>query len=148
MNRSVYNKFAIAVAAILATAGAIAAESRISADQAFDRVQKGQLTLIDIRSPQEWRKSGIPKGSKPITMHNPGGRRAFKNEILKAVNGDLNRPIALICAVGGRSHWAQRFLRKQGFTNVQDVSEGLFGRGKDLPGWLKRGLPLTPCAKC
>lgn len=125
-----------------------AAELRINADEAYRRVVAGELTLIDIRAPQEWEKSGIPKGSLAITMHNPSGKEAFRNEILKAIEGDSSRPIALICAVGGRSRWAQKFLAKSGFSNVQDVSEGMFGRGKQMPGWLKRGLPVEPCPNC
>ena len=35
-----------------------------------------------------------------------------------------------------------------GFTNVMDVAEGMFGRGKTQPGWLKRGLPVEPCLDC
>jgi len=125
-----------------------AAEKRISAVEAYNGVVNGSLTLIDIRSPGEWQKSGIPKGSIPITMHNPAGKTAFKNAILAAVRGDKKRPIALICAVGGRSHWAQSYLEKHGFTQVADVAEGMFGRGKTMPGWLKRDLPVEPCRDC
>lgn len=138
----------LAALAPLAPLAAAAAETRISAAQAYENVVNGSVTLIDIRSPQEWRKSGIPKGSLPVTMHNPSGREAFKDAILRAVNGDKSRPIALICAVGGRSHWAQRYLSKNGFTNVSDVAEGMFGRGRTQPGWLKRGLPVEPCRDC
>lgn len=125
-----------------------AAETRISAIEAYNGVVNGSLTLIDIRSPQEWEKSGIPKGSIPITMHNPAGKAAFKKAILDAVKGNKKSPIALICAVGGRSHWAQTYLKKNGFTQVVDVSEGMFGRGKTMPGWLKRKLPVEPCQSC
>ncbi len=125
-----------------------AAEKRISAIEAYNGMVNGSLTLIDIRSPGEWEKSGIPKGSIPITMHNPAGKAAFKNAVLEAVKGDKMRPIALICAVGGRSHWAQGYLKEHGFTQVADVAEGMFGRGKTMPGWLKRDLPVEPCNNC
>ena len=128
--------------------GAQAAEKRMSAIEAYNGVVNGSLTLIDIRSPGEWEKSGIPKGAVPITMHNPRGKEAFKKAVLAAVNGDKERPIALICAVGGRSHWAQGYLKKNGFTQVVDVSEGMFGRGKTMPGWLTRNLPVEPCDPC
>ena len=142
----------IAVALIIGQFGgqfaAQAADKRISAIEAYNGVVNGSLTLIDIRSPQEWEKSGIPKGSIPITMHNPAGKSAFKKAVLAAVKGDKMRQIALICAVGGRSHWAQGYLKKHGFTQVVDVSEGMFGRGKTMPGWLKRDLPVEPCKSC
>lgn len=142
----------IAVALVFGQLGgqiaAQAAEKRISAIEAYNGVVNGSLTLIDIRSPGEWEKSGIPKGSIPITMHNPAGKAAFKKAVLAAVKGNKKRPIALICAVGGRSHWAQGYLKEHGFTQVVDVAEGMFGRGKTMPGWLKRDLPVEPCKSC
>ena len=137
-------------AVLLAFSATVAwgAESRIHADEAYALVVNGDLTLIDVRSPQEWQKSEIPKGSLAISMHDPGGKEAFRDAVLKAVSGDKKRPIALICAVGGRSSWAQRYLKSEGFTTVLDVSEGMFGRGKTMPGWLKRGLPTEPCPDC
>ncbi len=133
---------------VLAASAGHTAEPRIGADEAYRRTTAGELTLIDIRTPQEWRKSGIPRGSVPISMHQSGGKEAFKKAILAAAKGNMERPIALICAVGGRSQWAQRYLSKAGFTNVQDVTEGMFGRGKQQPGWLNRGLPVDPCPNC
>lgn len=125
--------------------GAEAAEKIVRADEAYELSIKNRLTVIDIRSPREWLESGVPKGARTITMHNPTGKRAFLETVRAAVAGDTARPIALICAVGGRSCWAQRFLTKNGFSRVSDISEGVFGRGKDKPGWLKRGLPVDSC---
>lgn len=124
----------------------LAADGIISAEQAYSEATNETLTLIDIRSPKEWPESGVPKGSKTITMHNPNGREAFLEAIRSAVSNDLSRPVAVICAVGGRSRWARRYLTKNGFSNVVDVSEGVFGRGPGLPGWIKRGLRLEKCA--
>jgi len=117
----------------------------IPADEAFTLLINKKLILIDIRSPKEWAESGIPKGAKAITMHKPGGKTAFLRAVQDAVAGNSDQPIALICAVGGRSKWARRFLADNGFTNVADVSEGMFGRGSGKPGWIKRGLPVEPC---
>lgn len=124
---------------------ALAAEKIISAQEAYDLSVKNRLTVIDIRSPQEWLKSGVPKGARTITMHDPRGKRAFLKAIREAVSGDTTHPIAVICAVGGRSHWVRRFLTQNGFSNVVDISEGLFGRGDKKPGWLNRQLPIESC---
>jgi rhodanese-related sulfurtransferase len=75
-------------------------------------------------------------------MHDPNGVDGFYAAVLSAVGKDKNRPIALICAAGNRSRWAQAFLADKGFKNIQNVGEGLFGNST-LPGWLKRGLPTT-----
>lgn len=142
-------KFGFALALLLLVTGTAAADAvRITADSAYDGVRGGQLTLIDIRSPEEWRDSGLPAGALAITMHDPGGKEAFAKAVLRAVKGDKTKPIAVICAVGRRSRWAQNFLTKQGHVQVRDVSEGMFGRGKHLPGWIRRGLPVERCPRC
>ena len=136
------------VAALLHSGTVSANEGRVTADSAYAHAHAGKLTLIDIRSPEEWRRSGVPAGALMISMHAPGGEAAFAKSILRAVGGDKSKPIAVICAVGVRSRWAQRFLARQGHTSVQDVSEGMFGRGKHLPGWIRRGLPIEACTAC
>ncbi|MBG06617.1 MAG: sulfurtransferase [Rhodospirillaceae bacterium] len=127
--------------------GATAGEPTIAAPQAFDRAVKGDLVLIDVRSPQEWRRTGIGKTVHPITMHDPNGLEAFYYNVLKTVGGDKTKPIALICARGNRSDRMQSFLKAQGFTQVLDISEGMLGR-PGAPGWLARNLPTEPCSKC
>lgn len=113
----------------------------LTAPEAWAESQKGKLVLIDVRSPGEWRQTGIPKGARTITIHDPGGIPAFIAKIKAAVKGDRSTRIALICAAGGRSHRAQAALRLAGFTNVVNVSEGMVGRGAGEPGWLRRKLP-------
>lgn len=133
-------------AVVAVDSGALADGPIISAPAAQAKLSAGELLLIDIRSPREWSQTGIPKGALPITMHNPEGKRAFLDAIDAAVDSDRSREIALICAVGGRSRWAQGFLAKHGFTRVSDVSEGMLGRGSRNPGWIKRGLPVQSCS--
>lgn len=117
-------------------------DGTISATDAYKASQEGAVTLIDIRRPSEWSDTGIPQGAQAITMHDENGPASFLENIRKAVNGDQTAPIALICARGVRTRWAQRFLTANGFTNVLNVSEGMFGRGSK-PGWLRRDLPVS-----
>lgn len=124
---------------------AAAAETILTADEAYDLSIKNELTVIDIRSPREWLESGVPSGARAITMHNPGGKQAFLAAVRAAVSNDTSRPIAVICAAGGRSRWARGFLTDNGFSQVSDISEGMLGRGTAGPGWLKRGLPIDVC---
>jgi rhodanese-related sulfurtransferase len=136
-------QFALVLCIALTLSGVAHSEPfLLSADTAYLRAQSGGITLIDIRSPAEWHKTGVPSGAIPVTMHDPDGVEAFYAAVLSAVGKDKNSPIALICAAGNRSRWAQAFLAGKGFKNIQNVSEGLFGNNK-LPGWLKRGLPTT-----
>lgn len=134
---------ALAVAACLMALPAAAADE-VAAPQALEQAQAGQLTIIDIRTPDEWRQTGVVPGAKRVDMYMAGGPAAFLNGILAAAGGDKSAPVALICRTGNRSAKAAAFLRSQGFTSVVDIGEGMAGSGKG-PGWLKRGLPVQPC---
>ena len=125
----------------IAATPAAASESILNAPQAWAQAQAGKLILIDVRSPSEWRQTGIPKGARAVTIHNPAGLSAFVAKVIAAVGGNRAARIALICAAGVRSHRAQTILRLAGFTNVVNISEGMMGRSAALPGWLRRKLP-------
>lgn len=127
---------------------ALAAGDILSAPDAAAQAARGEAVIVDVRSPREWRKTGVPGGAKRVTIHNPDGVKAFLAEMLAAVGGDPTKPIALICASGVRSVRAQRILSANGFTNARNVSEGMQGRPDAGPGWLKRGLPVDPCPEC
>ncbi len=119
----------------------------ITAEEAARRAAAGEILVIDVRSPGEWRQTGVPKGARQVTIHDPGGMPGFVEAVKVAVGGDLKRPIAVICAAGNRSTLAQRFLAKAGFTRVLNIKEGVLG-GPYGPGWLTRGLPVESCTAC
>ncbi len=135
----------LAVASIQAALGE--GGGRIGAAEAADRLQAGKLVLVDIRTPQEWRATGIPAGARRSDWWQDGGRRQFLRDIMAFTDGDRARPIAVICARGGRSSQAFRLLREQGFREVYDIGEGMLG-SRAGPGWLARKLAVTPCPAC
>ena len=100
-----------------------------------------------MRSPREWRQTGVAKGARRVTIHDPGGLPGFVEAVKAALAGDLKSPIAVICATGNRSTLAQRLLAKAGFTRVLNIKEGMLG-GPNGPGWLTRGLPVESCSAC
>ncbi len=142
--RTLRRGLAVCVLALLAASTA-AGEDSMTAKRAHAETTAASRILIDVRSPQEWRASGLPRGARTVTIHQPG--TAFLDAILAAVGGDKDRPIALICASGARSARAQGFLTAQGFTDVANVAGGLFG-APDAAGWVNSGLPLEPCRRC
>ena len=118
---------------------AFAAPARLSAAEAHEKAAADQLILIDIRSPKEWRDTGIGASATPISMHLPG----FMEKIAKATGGDTSRPVAVICAAGGRSTVIAPKLEKAGYTSIYNVAEGMLG-GRYGKGWIPSGLPLKP----
>jgi len=139
---------ALLVGGLAAPSGrAAAAGEALSAPEAHARNRAGTLVLIDVRSPGEWRATGVPEGAKLVTIHHREGAQGFLRDVLEAAGGDRSRPVALICARGVRSSRGKRFLEANGFTQVIDVPEGMLGRGA-APGWLARKLPTRPCGTC
>ncbi len=110
----------------------------LTAEEANRLQKEGKLTIVDIRTPMEWMRSGIPEGARPISVQDPG----FLQELMTLMEGDRNRPIALICATGNRSAAVQRYLRENGFGAVANIAEGMMGNFF-APGWIRGGLPVS-----
>ncbi len=119
----------------------------ISASEAFQRVQAGELKLVDIRRPDEWRQTGVAQGAIRLDMRQPGGPQGFAEALLREVGGDWDTPVAIICRTGNRTTQLQQALRGLGFTQIYNVREGMAGSAAG-PGWIRLGLPVEPCAHC
>lgn len=113
----------------------------LSPPDALAQVKSGKLILVDVRTPGEWKQTGVAQGAALLDMQHPKGATGFMDDLLKLTKGDRNVPVALICRTGNRSAQVQRFLESQGFTRVYNVSEGMAGSAAG-PGWLRRSLPL------
>ena len=144
-----FGRLVLLLAFLFAAApGAARAGTVIDSPKALAGVTAGQMTLIDVRSPEEWRETGLPQGAKPVTIHGPDGMAGFVAATTKAMLGKKDQPVALICARGWRSYRAANALRDAGFTNVINVREGMLGNPFDGPGWLDRKLPVEKCKSC
>jgi rhodanese-related sulfurtransferase len=127
--------------------GAKAAEDLLPADRALEMAREGKITLIDVRTPQEWRESGIPEGAGRVNIQAARSAEDFATAVAAVVGGDRTKPVAVICRSGNRSAMARQALLSAGFTQVYDIGEGMSG-GPRGPGWLRRGLPVAPCPTC
>lgn len=133
-------QFATGVAALFASCTLSHAQQsapKMTAAEAHKKASAGEILLIDVRSPDEWKASGVGVGAQPISMHQPG----FLKKLAAAKAANAGRSIALMCATGSRSGWLQNKLREFGYTGLISVSEGMFGSA-DGPGWIKAGLPI------
>lgn len=135
--------------ALLATvlplkAGIAGQDGVLSAPEAHQLVQAGKIVLIDIRTPDEWRATGIPAGAKRANASHPQGPAGFLQEVLDIVGEARTQPVAVICRTGNRTTRARAFLLSKGFSEVYDVKEGIAGSDTG-EGWIKRGLPVESC---
>ena len=134
------------LAVLLIFAPAALSQTAVSPDQALQLARGGQVTIIDIRRPDEWRQSGLPAGTERATVRLSRGPNEFLHKIAKLTQGDKSKPIALICAAGVRSGYAAKLLASRGYTQVMDISEGMLGNGHGA-GWL-RDLPISIFKDC
>lgn len=137
---------AVALAVCLAAAAAHAAEE-LKPHLAWSKMERGGMTLLDVRTPAEWLQTGVPKNARLVTLSDPRGAAGFVAGAKKAVRGDLRKPVGVICRTGNRSAQAVALLEKAGFKTVYDVPEGVVGNGSTT-GWAPRGLPMVACGDC
>ena len=141
--RSVRQHAVVVLAALFLIGGAAQAGSTLSATDALEKARAGEITFIDIRTPAEWRQTGVAAGALTIDMTAP----TFVQDVAKAVEGDPNAPTVLICRTGNRTGYTREALEKLGFNNVSHVAEGMAGSAAG-PGWVRRGLPVESCKTC
>ena len=98
----------------------------IDAEQLAERLEDGDLLVLDVRDEDEWEEGHIP-GS----IHLPYGE-------LPDRQGELprDRTIAAICSGGKRSGLAASILQREGFERVLHVANGGVGT------WRRNGRPV------
>jgi rhodanese-related sulfurtransferase len=84
------------------------------------------ILVVDCRSPQELAEGAVPGSTLiPVWAIMQGNHNLPKN-----------RPLLLVCAVGGRSFAAGQLLARNGYPEVYNLSGG-------LSAWKQAGLPLV-----
>ena len=125
-----------ALVLLLSFALPVQADQILSAEMARDRALKGEIVLVDIRTPGEWAETGLPDVAHAIDLQS----QDFGPKLKALMDANAGKPIAMICATGGRSSYVTQALAKHGIT-ILNVREGMMGSA-DGPGWRKKGLPV------
>ncbi|MDD5716511.1 MAG: rhodanese-like domain-containing protein [Sulfuricurvum sp.] len=94
-----------------------------------------KIKIIDIRTPGEWKTTGLVKGAIPITFFDEQGNyntEAFLGQLNKVVK--KGEKFALICNSGNRTQVVGSFLGKQLQYNVIDLQGGIqYAIAKKMP---------------
>ena len=109
----------------------------LTPQQFFDARENGGV-VIDIRREEEWKETGIIKGSQTITAFTKDGKihPDFPKKFFDLIN-DVDVPILLYCRTGNRTGILGKALIDQvGQTNVSHLSDGIVG-------WKKQGFPIV-----
>lgn len=88
--------------------------------------QREDIIFLDVRTPKE-RSGGYIPGSRLV---------AFGDVVTGKLELPEDKPILLVCAVGGRSFFAGQILSKKGYSEVYNLSGG-------VRNWSRSGLPLA-----
>ena len=123
----------IAISALFLFAASLMAEyTHQPIDQ---KLVDSKIKIIDIRTPAEWKTTGIVKGSFPIMFFDESGNynmNGFLAELNKKVK--KNERFALICNSGNRSKVLGSYLGTQLGYNVVDLEGGIqYAIGKKIP---------------
>ncbi len=98
--------------------------------------EKGDLLVLDVREPQEY-AAGHIQGAVNVPR---GVLEGAADATYKAPHPVLSkaqqRPVAVVCATGGRSAMATDVLMQMGFADVVNVAGG-------FEGWKTAGLPVV-----
>lgn len=90
-----------------------------------DFIEK-DIKIIDIRTPSEWRETGIVKGAYTLMFFDEQGRfdiQGFLDQLNKIVKKD--EQFALICRTGSRTAEVSKFLANEMGYNVINLRGGV-----------------------
>jgi len=107
----------------------------LSAREAYDAARAGALLLLDIRTPEEWRDTGLPQGATALDVETP----AFEVRLAGLRLDHPGKRIALIDRSGALSASIRTKLAGRGFRDIVAVRGGMLGPG----GWLAEKLPVV-----
>lgn len=96
------------------------------------------VSIIDIRTPQEWHETGVIPNSHLITFYNEDqsfDEKAFIKSIASLAKKD--DMLVILCRSGNRSLKVSHFLASQGYTHVINLSGGI----KEA---FKNGVSIVP----
>ena len=100
----------------------------VDAEAAAKLVAEGKVTVLDVRSPDEFTEGHI-KGAKNVNILD----KDFEKQLQTV---DKTKPVLVHCQAGGRSTRSLPTLEKLGFTEVYHLDGG-------LNAWQKAGKPVA-----
>lgn len=101
----------------------------------FEKLQAKGVPVIDIRTPGEWKETGIIEGSHKMMFFTPNGQPDLAGwffELGHLVKSKKD-PIIIYCAHANRTKSLGEGLTQMGFENVYELKDGIEN------GWIKAG---------
>ena len=101
------------------------------------RLQAKGVPVIDVRTPDEWRDTGVIKGAKLMTFSVNGAfdKAAWLKQEQQVVKP--GEPVVLICRSGRRSKAVADYLESQ------PVKGKIYNASGGMDGWKSEGRPVV-----
>jgi len=102
---------------------------------AFEKLMAKGYVTIDIRTPMEWKQTGIIKGAHKMMFFTPNGQPDLAQWFfdLGHLVKDKKEPLLIYCAHANRSKVLGEGLKQMGFEHVYELEGGIEN------GWIKAG---------
>lgn len=124
------------LSALLASTSAFAEILNID-NAELARLQAKGVPVIDVRTPEEWRDTGVIKGARLMTFSVSGGfdKAAWLKQEQQVVKP--GEPVVLICRSGRRSKAVADYLESQ------PVKGKIYNASGGMDGWKSEGRPVV-----
>jgi rhodanese-related sulfurtransferase len=101
----------------------------------FEKLQAKGVPVIDIRTPGEWKETGIIKDAHKMMFFTPNGQPDLASWFFELGHlvKDKKEPIIIYCAHANRTKSLGEGLTQMGFENVYELKGGIEN------GWIKKG---------
>lgn len=104
-------------------------------EEASQQLLDSKMAIVDIRTPAEWKETGLLQGSIPIMLFDEKGNydlQDFLTKLNQAV--DTKKRFAVICRTGSRTRILAAFLsQKMGYEVVNIKSGIVYAKHLKLP---------------
>ncbi|MDD3443689.1 rhodanese-like domain-containing protein [Sulfurimonas denitrificans] len=95
-------------------------------EEASQQLIDSKTPIVDIRTPAEWKETGLLKGSIPIMLFDEKGNYDLKDFIDKLNNAvDTKKQFAIICRTGSRTRVLAPFLSQKLNYDVINIKSGI-----------------------
>jgi len=129
-------RFSLLILPFVLVAAQVAAEVIHIDNQQLEKLLAQDVSIVDVRTPAEWKDTGVVKGSHLLMFFDRSGRYDLDRWLqdLRAVAGPGD-PIILICRTGSRTSSISAYLdQRAGYTRVYNVRRG-------ITRWIAEGHP-------
>jgi len=108
----------------------------VTVQEAKEMVEKGDVFLLDVRTPDEFNSSHI-KGATLIPVSNVSGSNLSSDLLLQARTDEVpEKKILVYCRTGRRSDTASTMLVNAGYSQVYNMAGG-------ITAWVDAGYPVV-----